>query len=288
VQRLLAHPEVTQVIAASRKPGGSAADKLLERPLNIENADDAQIMLRKHNPDVIFHLAANPNTKAAGEAPWHTNVHGTFNLLAGAPRGCRFVLASSATVYGNDAGFRRSVEDHPVNPNSIYGASKVAAEALVQASTHLGGVRGLILRYVANVGGGATHGLLPDVVRKLKGGYAKLELFGNEPGSTKPFMHVSDTVAATVSLAFSDAGGVWNIAGDNSASVLQVAEVTMQALGITKEILWLGLGSVWAGDNPIVRVSNCKLLRNGFSPKYRSSLEAIRQAARELDGGWNV
>lgn len=93
--------------------------------------------------DVVVHLAAVSSVPASIAVPHvihHVNATGTLNVLQAARRvgngkfGCHVILASSAAVYGNQVGTLS--EDTATAPLSPYGASKVAAEALVQAFHH--------------------------------------------------------------------------------------------------------------------------------------------------------
>lgn len=257
---------------------------------DLTDEDFVKRTLVATNPHTIFHLAANPIVRADSEHPTEisrTNILATHNLLAHAPQGCRFIFASSATVYGN-----RAVEQHipchesmPTTPNSIYGATKVAGEALVRAYTALGLVQGVSLRLVANVGPGSTHGLLHDVIRKLRSTDETLNLLGDAPGSMKPFMHVKDTVQALFRAANDSAWaeqGCVNVAVNGGLAVETVAKLAMSALNIHKPVNWLGEGANWCGDNRYVDVCTTEARRLGFRPQYPSSSEAVVQALQEM------
>lgn len=257
--------------------------------LDVMNEKWCRHVMAEYRPDVVFHLAGNPLVRPSPEDPHcfgltDVNVRGTHNVLAHAPAGCRFVLASSATVYGDGGVEQPCPEWHPSRPTSAYGASKVAAEALVEAYTALGHVRGVSLRYVANVGPGATHGALRDVVRKLRSGRPELELLGSCPGSVKSYMYAPDTAAATLAVALSDYCGAFNVSPPDAVSIDRLADLAMQALGFSRPKRWLGRQSVWAGDNPVVRVCNRKLLSLGWASPHPTSEAAILTAAHEMKG----
>lgn len=297
VRELLQRPEVTSIIGVCRsnkKTPCHHRDKVQDREYrevfcDIEDECQVGMMMHSYQPDIIFHLAANPLVALREEDPlgkglWRTNVDGTHNLLVHAPPNSRFVLASSAAIYGDLGKFYRCWELEMPRPSSLYGASKLSAEGLVHAYNDLGKIRGVILRYVANVGIGSTHGIVHDFIRKLRAGYKYLEVIGDAPGSTKPYVYVKDTVKATVLLGFSSLGGVWNVSTDNSISVEEVAVATMQAIGIDKPIKWLGQEANWPGDNRMVSVSNIKLKKLGWKPRFSLSTEAVRNAVREVAG----
>lgn len=295
VRELMKLPDCSSIMGICRSNreknhrsfNGATSFEYSELGCDIEDEQQVLFMLSSYKPDIIFHLAANPLVKLSKEDPlgkklWRTNVEGTHNLLAHAPLGCRFVFASSASVYGDMANTAACHEDQNPVPSSLYGASKLAGEGLVQAYTGLGKVRGVILRYVANVGIGSTHGVVHDFIRKLRAGYPKLDVIGDKPGSTKPYIYVKDTARATIQLGLSPHGGVWNVSTNNSMSIKDLAEATMQSLGIIKDINWLGWGANWVGDNRLVRVSNCKLKAAGWKPMFAYSGDAVRNAVREI------
>mgnify|MGYP003875857533 CR=1 FL=1 len=98
--------------------------------------------------DVVFHLAANPEVRV-GDPHEHFehNIRATFTLLeAMRSEGVRdIVFASSSTVYG-EAGVLPTPEDYgPLKPISVYGASKLACEALISSYTHTYEFRGCLL-----------------------------------------------------------------------------------------------------------------------------------------------
>jgi len=244
-------------------------------------------LLLRFKPDVIFHIAANPLVKEDERAPCkvsHTNVLATHHLLAYAPQGCRFVYCSSATVYGASLPtFQKWEEGDDTIPNSVYGATKLASEIFVNTLYEQGRVSSLIFRPVANVGAHATHGVVLDLVRKLKSDSPTLELLGESPGSIKPYNHAIDTAEAFVKLGLNtNFTGVFNISADDEISVEDLAKTLMDATGIRKPITWAGKSSVWRGDQPVVRVCNKWLKANGWTPKYPTSKEAVFQAGREL------
>lgn len=244
----------------------------------------ASLMLRL-KPDVVFHLAGNAIVKEGQDptAVTRANVLSTHNLLAYAPEGCRFLLASSATVYGTLGQMYRCRELDHVYATSAYAASKIAAEALVEAYTNQNKVRGTSLRLVANVGAYATHGVVHDFIRKLRSNNSHLDVLGDEPGSLKPYIHVNDTLSAMRCLGleeWTDQVGPFNISPHRELTIAEVAWCVMQGLGITKPIKWLGASANWKGDQNIVRVNSNRLMKLGWRPTYTSD-EAIITAVQE-------
>lgn len=257
--------------------------------VNLSNPAGVVALMQTYHPQVIYHLAGNPNVKLdkddpRGESLWATNVDGTRNLLESAPDGCLFALASSATVYGECFDLCAAQEEDPPSPTSLYALSKWASEELVNLYTRMGRIRGVNLRYVANVGTGSTHGLLHDIVKKLYGQSPSLNLLGSAPGSIKPYMHVSDTVGATLHLTRNGEApehSTYNVAAIQPLSVETIAHMAMNVTGIQKPIVWLGDEANWKGDNRIVKVYTGKLQKT-YWPKYPTSSQAVEQALKEI------
>ena len=268
------------------------APVVVPHQVDLESRIEVEWAMRSARPDVVFHLAADSSNKHERvQEKVRTNVLGTAHLLEYAPAGCRFVLASSATVYGDNTkefdlytsggqeGFRL------LRPTSVYGATKVAAEVLLEAYCALGRVGGVSCRLVAQVGPGATHCLLRDVVHKLRSDEPVLNLLGDSPGSVKPFMHVCDTSAALFAFGTqcrTESYEVMNVSPGDSLSVLEVARIAMRELGREKEIVWHP-HAVWPGDNPLVYVSNRLMQLDGrVRNRPMSSAEAVAQAVRDM------
>jgi UDP-glucose 4-epimerase len=249
--------------------------------------DEAEVRnaLWRAQPEVILHLGAHSTTKGENDPCRITrvNVLGTHHLLSFAPDGCRFVFASSATVYGdNTSRSMPGYEGLALTPTSPYGATKAAGEALVGAYTALEKVRGVSLRLVANAGAGATHGLVMDLARKLMGPREELELIGDAPGSCKPFLYVEDAVAAILHFAFtSPHRGPVNISPLDSITVEEVAEIALEEIA-RKPVRWLGAKATWAGDNRQVHVNPRLAHGLGWRPRYGRSADAVRAAFKDI------
>lgn len=259
---------------------GKVCDGIVRCDLRWEA--EVKELLLAYEPELIFHLAADPLVRYDEENPLgvsHTNYLSTHHLLAYAPKGCRFVFASSSVVYGQGG--------PPVYgllpQSSVYGATKLASEALTQAYSDLGRVKGISLRFVANVGKGATHGVVPDFLRKLRSDNPFLEILGTPPGSRKPYVHVSDTVDAIVKAAFSPFQGSMDIGSDDSLDIAELAEIVMANSAIRKPQKWLGEAANWAGDQKVVTSSNQEARRLlGWEPRYPKSADAVGQAVKDI------
>jgi len=243
--------------------------------------------------DVVFHFAANPEVRISTTEPrihFDENVMATFNVLEAAREEDinTFIFASSSTVYG-DPELIPTPEDHPKRPISIYGASKLACEVLLETYHRLYGLRTLSLRYANIIGPRLTHGVIVDFIRKLKADPHELEILGDGT-QKKSYLYVSDAVSATLHLLNLMLDGVFsceafNVGNEDWVSVVEIADIVAEVMGLSdvkhkfKPMTPDGRG--WPGDVKLMLLDISKLKATGWKPTM-SSGEAVRRAAEEL------
>jgi len=243
----------------------------------------------------VFHLAANPDARwglANTRLDLEQETIVTYNVLEamrrqGVPR---MIFSSSGTVYG-DVGTTVTHEGlGPCLPVSLYGAGKVASEALISAFCGSFGLRAIIFRFGNIVGERTTHGAIYDFIRQLAKDSRELKVLGNGR-QAKPYVYVRDLVAglmfARVPCGELTASkfDVFNLAPDGATSVRFIATDLVDQLGFTgRTTIHYGESAQgWPGDVPQSRMDASKLKHAGFSLP-RSSDEAVRLAvSRMLD-----
>lgn len=230
----------------------------LNHQLSIDN------FLVEYKPTHIVHLAGNANPRSS-ESMMQDNCVITEKLLKGISKldYSPFLLFSSSVVVHGDS--------YPeIKPTSIYGLSKKVCEDLI-ALNHPAD-KTCILRLPAMVGEFLTHGLVCDIIKKLKSPSAELELFGNPPGSRKPYVYANDVAHIIYGLSSQEKHGVFTITND-AVSVENVAFECMKITGIIKKIKWLGEKVVAKGDNKLINIpyGDCKCDYN-----WRGSYPALR------------
>lgn len=237
--------------------------------------------------DVVFHLAANPEARAGLT---HTRLDleqgtvATYNVLEAMRRTKveRLVLASSGTVYGDTPHACRE-EDLGSLPISLYGASKLASEALVSAFASCFGLRAWIFRFGNVVGPRGTHGVALDFLNKLQADPDELEVLGDGRQS-KPYVHVSDCVAGMLfGLAHaSEKLNVLNLAPADFTSVQRIAELCIRASpSPSASIRFSGGERGWPGDIPTSRLNASRLEALGFRTTFTSD-QAVEAAVLAL------
>ncbi len=247
--------------------------------------------LRGH--DAVFHLAANPEARWGLERTRLDLDQGTiatYHALEAARLGGveRFVLSSSGTVYGNTE--RLCAEgDLGELPISLYGASKLAGEAMVSAFVECFDLRAWIYRFGNVVGPRGTHGAALDFFRKLQKSPSELEVLG-DGRQAKPYLHVSDCVDGMLyGLDRASAPlNVFNLAPPDVTSVRRIAELCVAASPYPDaRIRYAGGRQGWPGDVPRSRMDPEKMAALGWQVRLSSDQavgRAIGELAREVFG----
>jgi len=256
--------------------------------------DHAKVMKEVKDAEVVFHFAADPDVKSSGENPdshYKNNIEATYNVLEACRlnRIKRLVFASSSVVYG-EAKVMPTPEDYtPLDPISIYAATKLACEAMINGYVRSFGLQALMLRPANIIGSGGTHGVILDFIRKLKANPKELEILGDGT-QQKSYLHVSDFIEAVVKSYryFVDNSldlEIYNAGSYDSTNVKEIAKVVMEEMGLKNVNIRFTSGAAggrgWVGDVKIMLLAISKLANLGWSPSLNSR-EAVKLAAHEL------
>jgi UDP-glucose 4-epimerase len=236
--------------------------------------------------DTVFHLAANADVRHGLEHPerdLRQNTLGTASVLE-AMRAAgvrRLAFSSTGSVYGEPEVFP-TPEDAPFPvQTSLYGASKLAGEGLIQAYAAGYGFEAVILRFVSIMGERYTHGHLFDFYRKLREDPTRLHVLGNGR-QQKSYLYVQDCVSGilTALAAQASAGvGIYNLGTDETTVVDASVAAIVAHMGIEPEITYAGGERGWVGDSPLIHLDCTRLRALGWRPEL-----TIRQAVeRTLD-----
>jgi len=238
----------------------------------------------------IYHLAANPEVqakKAGPEEHFKQNIEATYSLLE-AIRGSTVNLlafASSSTVYG-DAEVLPTPEDYgPLVPISLYGASKLACEALISAYASMYGFKAVIYRLANVVGPRSNHGVIWDFTGKLREDPHTMEVLGDGKQS-KSYLHVDDCIEGFLRGVESGRQvAIYNMGSEDRVTVLEIADIVRKTAGCpdAKVILTGGVdgGRGWKGDVKLMQLDMSRLRSIGWTPMHNSA-EAIRLTAENV------
>lgn len=255
---------------------------------DLLDSDALKETIKRH--DVVFHIAANPEARAGirdTDLDLEQGTIATYNVLeAMRLNGIKkIVFASSSTVYG-ETPIEPIPEDYgPLQPISLYGASKLACEGLITAFCHLFSMQAWIFRFANVVGVRATHGVILDFMNKLKGSPGELEILGNGT-QEKPYIYVEDCVEGILwGLRHSNGQvNMFNLGASSSTSVSTIARMLAEEMELTNvKFRYTGDERGWPGDVPQVRFDTSRMERLGWKTKYGSD-EAVRKAIRNILG----
>jgi UDP-glucose 4-epimerase len=243
---------------------------------DLTNVDDTKWLFESVKPDYVLHLAGVSSPKIDGLTTLDSNIISTYNIVNECLQGTRVLLASSVLVYGSANRGMKHTEKDLVSPESFYAASKIGAEAVVNAFTKQGKISSTIFRIPAVVGNGLTHGMLADWLVKVRNETA-LRPIGQYPGPSKPYIHVDDLMSAfEFGLTLNQSYNTYNVATSDNLNVQEVAEIVLDTLKIDIPIEW-GTQKTWAGDVKNIDVLSTRLKNAGWLPQY-TSREAIVKA----------
>ncbi len=241
--------------------------------------------------DMVFHLAALADVRLEKGGPaeiFDENVRATEALLEAMASSPAHLLAfaSSSTVYGEPTVIPTPEDYSPLVPISIYGASKLASEALISGFVSACGLDAAVLRFANVVGGRGRRGVLPEFVSGLKSDAKRLKILGDGT-QNKSYLYVDDCVKACLVASGAAKGfDVYNVGSEDQIDVLTIARIVSQAMSVTPRLEFVGGvdgGRGWKGDVKSMCLNVRKLKRLGWAPAYDSK-GAILQALAMTPG----
>ena len=182
--------------------------------VDIRDIEQLKIIMHQINPEVVFHLAAQPLVRESYKNPletWSTNLLGSLNILESLTiikNNCAVIMVTTDKVYKNmewEYGYR---ENDQLGGHDPYSASKAATEIAISSwrdsfctTKNKGSHLAIASARSGNVIGGgdwAKDRILPDVIRSLEN---DKEIFIRNPKSTRPWQHVLDPLSGYIVLA---------------------------------------------------------------------------------------
>ncbi|HEU4681997.1 MAG TPA: NAD-dependent epimerase/dehydratase family protein [Gemmatimonadales bacterium] len=191
-------------------------------------------------PDAIVHLAAIAYSRDAAKDPRHTwdvNVGGTARLLARIAersRATTVLVTSSAEVYGEGEP-RPRLETDTTRPTSVYGASKLGAEAAAAHAIAAWGLPVIVVRPFPATGPGQTNRLIPNWLATLRDGQRSIE---GDAHIVRDFLDVRDTAAGYVSLlATGRKGETYNLASGRGVRFDELFSKLATSVGVNATLV---------------------------------------------------
>jgi len=253
--------------------------------------DDVNSIMNYHysfdNVDTVYHLAAFSDIKGSMENPvvdFENNIKGTHSILELMRKKDikNIIFTSTSALYGENPPTPTPEISLP-DPISLYSASKISSEAMINAYAETYGMKGWIFRFGNVVGRNQHRGVIYDFINKLKRDNQKLEILGDGK-QVKSYIHVSDCVNAMLEIpnnGIKDGTEIYNIATYDQLNVTKVADLVCDVLDMKPKYSYTGGDRGWKGDIPRIILNIDKALMTGWKPKYHCK-QAVKKATKEL------
>src|SRR5271157_5287467 len=239
-----------------------------------DNLDLPALTVAMAGCDFVFHVAANADVRFGLDHPekdLQQNTIATFNVLeAMRAKGVKKIaFASTGSVYG-EAELIPTSEDAPFPvQTSLYAASKVAGEALIQAYCEGFGFEGYIFRFVSILGERYTHGHVFDFYRQILQDPEKLRVLGDGT-QRKSYLYIQDCIRAMLHVMMLGTAAsaphrsiVYNLGTDEFCTVRDSIGWICGHLGLSPQLEFTGGKRGWVGDNPFIFLDTKKIRETG-------------------------
>lgn len=258
--------------------------------LDLLNQKESIETFKRFNPDMVWHLAANSDI-SFGTQYTDFDLKGgplvTYSVLESMRQSkCKkIIFTSSGAIYGEPS-IQPTPEDYgPLIPISLYGASKLGAEALITSYAHSFDMQAWIFRFGNIIGPNSTHGVIHDFTKKLINNPSELLILGDGL-QTKPYIHVNECIAGMLHVVENTNSivNIYNLSTRSSTKVIEIAHKIVNIMGIDQnecKFIFSGGSRGWKGDIPLSSLDISKISSLGWSTKL-SSNEAVEKACWEI------
>lgn len=235
--------------------------------------DEENLRRAMADHDFVFHLAANADVRFGTDHPrrdLEQNTIATYNVLeAMRANGIKRIgFSSTGSIYGEP-------EVHPTPENapfpvqtSLYGASKLAGEGLIQAYATGFGFQAYIFRFVSILGERYSHGHVFDFYKQLADHPDHITVLGNGQ-QRKSYLYVQDCVDAILTVIEKAAApvNIFNLGADEYCQVVDSLGWICERLGVKPQRTFTGGERGWIGDSPFIYLDTQKVRALGWRPK---------------------
>lgn len=243
--------------------------------------------------DFVFHLAANADVRFGTDHPGkdlQQNTVATYHVLeAMRANGIKRIgFSSTGSVYG-ESKVIPTPEDAPFPiQTSLYGASKVAGEGLIQAYCEGFGFEGYIFRFVSILGERYTHGHVFDFYRQLVAHPDHLDVLGDGT-QRKSYLYIQDCIAAMLHVTGLNLAAkashrveIFNLGAPEFCQVKDSIGWICETLGLQPRLEFSGGERGWVGDNPFIFLDTRKIQGTGWKAQL-TIREGILRTLRWLE-----
>jgi UDP-glucose 4-epimerase len=232
--------------------------------------------------ELVVHFAANADVRFGTEHPRRDldqNTIATWNVLeAMREQGCkRIVFPSTGSVYGEPDIFPTPETCPFPIQTSLYGASKLAAEGLIQAYCEGFGLQGYIFRFVSILGERYSHGHILDFYQQLSEHPERLHVLG-DGHQRKSYLYVHDCIDAILTAIDRAAGkvNIFNLGTDEFCEVNDSIGWICGHLGLHPKLTYSGGERGWVGDSPFILLDCARIRALGWRPRLTIQQAVLR------------
>jgi UDP-glucose 4-epimerase len=236
----------------------------------------------------VVHLAANADVRFGLTHPrkdLEQNTIATFNVLEAmrANNVREITFSSTGSIYG-EAAVVPTPEDAPFPvQTSLYGASELACEGMIEAYAEGYGIKARIFRFVSILGQRYNHGHVFDFMMQLAKNQYRLHVLGDGK-QRKSYLHVDDCIEAMLlaSWASDERIAIFNLGADEVCQISDSVDWILGRLNLSPRLSFSGGRQGWIGDNPLIHLDISHIRGLGWQPK-RSIREAVEHTVDWLD-----
>lgn len=253
-----------------------------------------QVLLIKvlKNVDIVLHMAANADVRFGIRHPHkdlEQNTIATFNVLEAMRVNeiKQVAFASTGSLYGEATVFP-TPEDAPFPiQTSLYGASKLAAEGLIQAYCESFNFQAYIFRFVSVLGERYTHGHVFDFYQQLLKNPQKLQVLG-DGHQRKSYLYIHDCIDAILCVLSKakEKINIFNVGTEEYCEVNDSIGWICEQLGMMPDCSYTGTERGWIGDNPFIFLDCTKLRKLGWEPQLNIREGIIRTVEYLQRNSW--
>ena len=242
--------------------------------------------------DLVFHLAANADVRFGTEHPrkdLEQNTIATFNVLeAMRANGTKQIaFSSTGSIYGEPDVF--PTPEHAPFPvqTSLYGASKLAGEGLIQAYCEGFGFTSWIFRFTSILGERYSHGHVFDFYKRLLEDPKHLLVLGNGK-QRKSYLYIQDCIDAMFAAIEKATGkvNIFNLGTDEYCEVNTSIQWICEYLSVQPELAYTGGERGWIGDSPFIFLDCSRIRDLGWKPKLKISEGVLKTLQYLQENHW--
>jgi nucleoside-diphosphate-sugar epimerase len=233
-----------------------------------------QEIVREFKPDIIIHCAGSADVTYSVREPYidfQNNVSTCqfiLNTIKEEGRKCKFILLSSAAVYGNPKHIPVNEKDvyMPISP---YGYHKMMCEQTLEMYSQIYNIQHAALRIFSAYGIGLNKQVIYDLCKKATDKENKQIIVFGTGDETRDFIHIYDIVQAVECIIQNNGNGIYNVATGIQTPIKDIVNFIVKSTNCKKDIIFTG--NTRKGDPLLWQADISKIASLGF--KQRINLE---------------